>query len=222
MTSSARPFIIRGGAARTQGGAWHLDNLAGARKGGLPVPDPAAEAAAAHGKEIADAYSHGFEEGRREGEHTEQARLRKSAQSVVDALDVIRSSEERWSGALEENIGALACAVARHIVDREIASDPELVSRLVKRAIAEFRIDQPVRVRVNPNDLSIIEAAARPDAAISEDGEPASTNARDLHWIGDPRIASGGCVVEGRERIVDGRVDTALERAYRRVAYHHA
>jgi flagellar assembly protein FliH len=215
MTSSARPFIIRGGAAGIPGGKWRLDNLAGARPGDTPVPDPAAEAAAAHGKEVADAYSHGFEEGRREGEHAEQARLRNSLRSVVDALDVIRSSEERWNGALEENIGALSCAIARHIVDREIAADPELVTRLVKRAVAEFRIDQPVRVRVNPNDLSIIEANADPADAADE-------AARDVHWIGDPRIASGGCVVEGRERIVDGRVDTALERAYRRIAYHHA
>jgi len=192
-----------------------LDSLAIARTVDAPAPDPVAEAAAAHEKEISDAYSHGFEEGRREGEHAEQARLRNSMHSVVDALEVIRSSEERWNGALEENIGALSCAIARHIVDREIASDPELVSRLVKRAVAEFRIDQPVRVRVNPNDLSIIEANT--DAASDAEDE-----ARDVHWIGDPRIASGGCVVEGRERIVDGRVDTALERAYRRIAYHHA
>ena len=129
---------------------------------------------------------------------------------------MIRASEERWNGALEENIGALACAIARHIVDREITADSELVSRLVKRAVAEFRIDQPVRVRVNPNDLSIIEANS--DSADAGTGK----TARDVHWIGDPRIGIGGCVVEGRERIVDGRVDTALERAYRRIAYHHA
>ena len=215
MTSSARPLVIRGGAARTQGAAWRPDSLAGLRAGGAAPPDPAAVAAAAHDKDVADAYAHGFDEGRREGEHAEQARLRNTVDAVVDALDVIRSSEERWNGALEENIGALACAVARHIVDREIAADPELVSRLVKRAIAEFRIDQPVRVRVNPNDLSIIEANV--DSAPAADDRP-----HDVHWIGDPRIAAGGCVVEGRERIVDGRVDTALERAYRRVAYHHA
>lgn len=219
MTSSARPFIIRGGTARGQGGTWRLDSLAVAKHAPVEERDPAVEAAAAHGKEVAEAYSLGFEEGRREGEHAEQARLRNSALTVVDALDVIRSSEERWNGALEENIGALACAIARHIVDREIASDPELVSRLVKRAVAEFRIDQPVRVRVNPNDLSIIEANSDPvPAQAGEDAQPA----HDMHWIGDPRIASGGCVVEGRERIVDGRVDTALERAYRRIAYHHA
>ena len=27
----------------------------------------------------------------------------------------------------------------------------------------------------------------------------------------------GGCLVEGRERIIDGRVDTSLERAYRSI-----
>ncbi len=216
MTSSARPFILRSGGPRTKGGSWRPDNLAGAKPLSMEPVDPAIEIKAAHDREVADAYSLGFEQGRREGEHTEQARLRNSLRSVVDALDTLRTSEERWNGALEENIGALACAIARHIVDREIASDPELVSRLVKRAIAEFRVDQPVRVRVNPNDLSIIDA----NKDIVEPGtdEPA----HDAHWIGDPRIASGGCVVEGRERIVDGRVDTALERAYRRIAYHHA
>jgi flagellar assembly protein FliH len=217
MTSSARPFIIRGGASASHSGTWRLDSLARTKNSAPLQPvDPAVEAAALHEKEISDAYTLGFEEGRREGEQAEQARFRNSLHSVTDALDVIRSSEERWNGALEENIGALACAIARHIVDREIAADPELVSRLVKRAVSEFRIDQPVRVRVNPNDLSIIEATE--EIVEPGTGDPA----RELHWIGDPRIASGGCVVEGRERIVDGRVDTALERAYRRIAYHHA
>lgn len=214
MTSSTRSFILRGRAASNRGGSWRLDSLAAVSPMLETIEDPAAVAAAAHGKEVADAYSHGFEEGRREGEHAEQARLRNSLASATDALEVIRSSEERWNGALEENIAALACAIARHIVDREIAADPDLVSRLVKRAVAEFRIDQPVRVRVNPNDLSVIEANTEP--------ADAGDSTHEVHWIGDPRIATGGCVVEGRERIVDGRVDTALERAYRRIAYHHA
>jgi flagellar biosynthesis/type III secretory pathway protein FliH len=43
-----------------------------------------------------------------------------------------------------------------------------------------------------------------------------------MSWVPDARIARGGCVVEGRERIVDGRVDSALERVYRRLAHRHA
>ena len=212
----ARPFIVRGGVSRSHGGAWKLDSLAQARAQVAVAVDPAAEAAAEHGRQVHESYALGFEEGLREGELHEQARLRTSLGAVTEALETIRAGEERWNGALEENISALACAIARHIVDREIATDPELVSRLVKRAVGEFRIDSPVRVRVNPNDLSVIEANTDMSAVAPD--EPS----HDMHWIGDPRIASGGCVVEGRERIVDGRVDTALERAYRRIAYHNA
>jgi flagellar biosynthesis/type III secretory pathway protein FliH len=35
-------------------------------------------------------------------------------------------------------------------------------------------------------------------------------------------VERGGCVIEGRDRIVDGRVDTALERIYRGLSGHHA
>jgi flagellar biosynthesis/type III secretory pathway protein FliH len=45
---------------------------------------------------------------------------------------------------------------------------------------------------------------------------------RPAHWIADAQVKSGGCVVEGRDRIVDGRVDTALERVYRRLAHQNA
>jgi flagellar biosynthesis/type III secretory pathway protein FliH len=40
--------------------------------------------------------------------------------------------------------------------------------------------------------------------------------------MADSRIQPGGCVVEGRERIIDGRVDTALERLYRQLSGNNA
>ena len=74
-----------------------------------------------------------------------------------------------------------------------------------------------MRVRVNPHDLSLL---SLPNA---EDGQPVSIAPnRDVRWLADLRIHPGGCVVEGRERIVDGRVDTALERLYRKLTDHDA
>jgi flagellar biosynthesis/type III secretory pathway protein FliH len=64
---------------------------------------------------------------------------------------------------------------------------------------------------VNPLDLSLLTANAISDAG-------AVTGNRDASWLADPRVSRGGCLIEGRDRIVDGRVDTALERAYRRMA----
>src|SRR5581483_5312930 len=109
----------------------------------------------------------------------------------------------------EENVAALAVIVARQLISREVSLDPELVADLVRRALTEFPIDQSVRIRVNPLDLSLLTLGA------GADGSPLApiTGARDVTWQADPRISRGGALVEGRDRIIDGRVDTALERA---------
>jgi flagellar assembly protein FliH len=93
-----------------------------------------------------------------------------------------------------------------------VSLDRELVADLVRRALTEFPIEQTVRIRVNPLDLAALTVNAE-----AEQLAPITLN-RDASWLADPRVARGGCLVEGRDRIVDGRVDTALERAYRRMA----
>jgi len=194
--------------AGRQAEPWCLDDFAFPPPAESPVsaPDP-----------IADAYALGFEEGRREGEVAEQARLRAARRTTEEALDVIRANEERWSDSIDENIIALAIAAARHVVDRELAIDPALVGQIVARALEAFPIDQPVRVRLNPGDLAVLSADDTPSL-----DDLAGVPGRSAHWIADARVVSGGCIVEGRDRIVDGRVDSALERVYRRLTHQHA
>jgi flagellar biosynthesis/type III secretory pathway protein FliH len=221
--SSGRPGVIRPDAASTA--RWTLDDLEVAP----PLPDPsrlptpvppapavatpdaAAADAAAHDLPLAEAYAQGFEEGRLEGEAAEQARLRTAVRAAAEALDALRAGEAHWTGQIEANIVALAVAVARHVVGRELATDPSFVRGLVRQALAEFPLEQPLRVRVHPQDVPLLEAAA------PEDEDPLLAGGREARWVPDPTIARGGCIVEGRERIIDGRVDTALERIYRRL-----
>lgn len=161
---------------------------------------------------ITDACTAAYERGRAEGALAESARLRSAVEAAEAALDSIRANEARWQESTSANIAALAVAVARHVVGRELATDAGTVAELVRRALAEFPIDQPMRVRVNPQDLSLLSLP-------SPQGGDAIAIApnRDVRWMADGRILAGGCVVEGRERIIDGRVDTALERLYRRL-----
>ncbi len=181
-----------------------------------PAPSPAKPETTAEDR-IAEAYSLGFEEGRLEGERGERARLASAVQAVRDAMESIAIGEERWTSAIEENIASLAAVIARHVIEREISSDPTVITKLVRRALAEFPVEQAVRVRLNPHDVIVIES-------LSESGMEAALDepVRAVAWIGDNRVAPGGCVVEGRERIVDGRIDTALERAYRRLSRSNA
>ena len=155
----------------------------------------------------------GFDAGFAQGEAAAMTRLRTAIDAAEGAVDTMRANEAEWQQAVAENVSALAVAVAHHVVGRAIDTDPAIVAGLVKRALAEFPIDQPVRVRVNPEDLSLL---SLPDAA---GGAPiAIAPNRDVRWLADARIVPGGCMVEGRDRIIDGRVDTALERVYRQLA----
>jgi flagellar biosynthesis/type III secretory pathway protein FliH len=177
-----------------------------------PVSDSEAAAAAEY-----DVYRRGYDEGRADGELAERARLRLARQAAEEALEAVDAGRASWTDSAQENVIALGVAIARHIIDRELTNDPAIVTRLVEKALAEFPIDQPLRIRVHPDDLAVLEALDAP--ALRAVGERGGRTAR---WHADARVTPGGCVVEGRDRIVDGRIDTALERVYRRLTHSHA
>lgn len=162
---------------------------------------------ARHAIELSRAEAAAYSRGRADGEEAARAGVDEeigSAMAVLsDALDSVQLHEARWLGNAEENIAALAVMVARHIVQREVSADPSFVRDVVQSAMAQYPLDQELTIRINPEDFH----ACR--ASIEDAGR------REIRWISDVAILRGGCLMEGRERIIDGRVDTALERAYR-------
>jgi flagellar biosynthesis/type III secretory pathway protein FliH len=82
------------------------------------------------------------------------------------------------------------------------------VAQLVASALARYPADQEVTIRLAPDDMAL----CRPILEAAPYGE------RTLRWIADASINRGGCLTEGRERIIEGRIDTALERIYRALA----
>jgi flagellar biosynthesis/type III secretory pathway protein FliH len=163
---------------------------------------------------LQDAYERGVQDGRHAGEAAEASRLRHAVQAVTEALTSLHADADKWVGNAEENICALAIAIARQVIGREVASDKSSLSDMVRQALDEFPLDQPLTLRVNPGDLQAIHAAFHAAGELS----PLAAR-KEVQWLPDPRIAAGGCLIEGRDRIVDGRVDTALERLYRRLTY---
>lgn len=197
-------------------GAWTLHELTLPATADVPSRAQTLAVAQVSAEERARLIDEGYARGLADGEAKARAA---AAGSLSEALEMVREITTRVSEAsalapdvLEENIAALAVIVARQIVAREVTLDRELVANLVRRALTEFPIDQGVRIRVNPVDLSLLSVTGGADKSSP------ITGSRDASWFADPRVTRGGCIVEGRERIVDGRVDTALERAYRRMA----
>lgn len=156
----------------------------------------------------ADAYARGRADGERAARQMLDEQLAAALTALDEATQSVAMHEARWVGNAEENIAALAVSVARHIVQREIVVDPAIVAQLVSTAIAQYPVEQEITVRLSPDDLSLCRQIIEADLG----------GARLVRWIPDASIDRGGCLTEGRERIIDGRVDTALERIYRSLA----
>jgi len=165
--------------------------------------DAQARLAVERSRAEAAAYSRGRADGERAARAGVDEEIASAMALLSDALNSVQLHESRWVSNAEENIAALAVMVARHIVQHEVSVDPSFVSDVVQSALAQYPLDQVITIRINPADLN----ACR--ASLNDVGR------REIRWISDAAILRGGCLMEGRERILDGRVDTALERAYR-------
>ncbi|WP_309671620.1 FliH/SctL family protein [Gemmatimonas sp.] len=198
--------------------AWSLDEFAVADGFGeftpaetrVPAQTPSdleadfqARLAVERSRSEAAAYSRGRADGERAARAGVDEEIASAMALLSEALNNVQLHESRWVSNAEENIAAIAVMVARHIVQREVNADPSFVRDVVQSAMAQYPLDQEITIRINPDDLN----ACR--ASIEEAGR------REIRWISDASILRGGCLMEGRERIIDGRVDTALERAYR-------
>ena len=156
----------------------------------------------------AAAYAHGQADGEKLAWAELLPRVEFIAQALGAALADVRLHQARWTANAEENLAVLAVAVARQLIAREVETDATIVSGLVQRALAQFPLDQQVTVRLHPDDAnSCIELL-----------QPSEGNKfHEIRWATDTQVHRGGCMVEGRERIIDGRIDTALERIYQSI-----
>lgn len=154
----------------------------------------------------AAAYAKGYGDAEAAARDTMATQLSTAFAALADATASVQVHTSRWTANAEENIAALAVIVAHSIIQREVSVDQSIVREIVQRALIQFPIDQTVSVRLHPDDVASCDDLVRtgPDA-----------QRRDVRLVADQHILRGGCLAEGRERIIDGRVDTALERAYR-------
>jgi flagellar biosynthesis/type III secretory pathway protein FliH len=171
-----------------------------------PEPEGAPEDRAA---QVEAAYQRGLSDG-----SALQARSQREMDDAIAALGVavegLSSIAAEVRSRLGANLPALALAVARHLLQREIEADPGVMHRLVEQALAATPLSGSVTVRIHPEDLA---ALGNVDAL-----RPAGSTI-ELSWIPDAALLRGGCVVESTTSVIDGRVDEALLSLYERLGH---
>ena len=136
--------------------------------------------------------------------------------ALLEWNDLLLDARECRDGALsgiEQDVLRLSVKIAEKIIGREIKRDPGTLADIVATALRNVRRNELVTLRVNPADAGTVESQR-------EKLDPAG-RARFLEVVADPRVATGGCVIESESGAVDAQLETqlrVLERALLRRA----
>ena len=179
-----------GGAARARGPSLRQPpDTAGASENGVRGAEAAIEAAR--------------EEGRLEGETAGATRARQSLEPVIANLNAILGELSAQRGRVraeaEEDAVKLAVAIARRVLYREIATDPDAILGLVKAAFQKLNARDTHRLRLSPADR----------AAIEEHRELLDLPPK-LEIAADPALTAGSAVFETTRGELDASIDTQL------------
>lgn len=138
-----------------------------------------------------------------------------AARVFEDLVEAWREASAEWLARLEDNVFALSIAVARHVLQEELCADPKKIQGVVRAALQKASVwDEPVRVRLHPDDVAVIKAIK------SKDFQALLAGCKDVEWVSDDSLQRGECLVEGASKLIDGRIDVALQSLYEQIGDH--
>jgi len=83
-----------------------------------------------------EAYREGFELGKKEGRDAGQQEIKKAVANLGRVIDAFSNPLQEVDARVEQELVALALAVARQIIRRELKTDPGQVIAVVREALA--------------------------------------------------------------------------------------
>lgn len=168
--------------------------------------DPRA-AAAARDAAVEEGYAEGYAAGMAAAQQQiadanadHARRCAMALQALTDAVADLQRREATSLLDVADQTAALALQIAEVVLDREIASAADPGRDAIARAIALAPEEGDVTIRLNPADVAAL------------DGVDDLVPGRGVTVIGDPSVASGGCLIGVGATRIDAQIPTALAR----------
>jgi flagellar assembly protein FliH len=155
-------------------------------------------------EEEAEARTHAaYNQGLAAGEAAALQRMQQKLDPVLSGLNAmiaeLASSRKRIRAEAEDDAVKLSIAIARRVLYRELATDPEAILGLVKAAFSKLNARETNRLRVSPSD-----AAAIQEHRAKLQLPPA------LEITSDGSLTPGSAIFETTRGELDASVDTQL------------
>jgi len=154
--------------------------------------------------DLSAAREEAYEEGYHKGQAAAREELEQAMDTVSSLVKELQGARPRVFEASRNDLIDLldGCLDWLHLTT--IASDRELVVRVVDAVLEDFDSDVPITIRLNPRDHRTL------SDEIDAGTRPWST--WDLTLLPDTAIEPGGCVVDAPEGRVDATVTERLSR----------
>jgi len=165
-----------------------------------PAPQPAAPDADAERERVErEAYQRGFGEGKALGKEQAVAELAPVMDRLGRSLVSLSSLRSRIRKDAEKELLALAIAVARRVVHRELTLDPESMGGLIKVALDKLQAREACRVRVNPAQEEAVRASL-----------DRFSTAHKIEVVTDASLQSGDLLFETAHGTLDASIEAQL------------
>jgi len=145
------------------------------------------------------AYQQGLQEGRAAAQQDMFAQLDVVNVRLARTIEELTGLRQRFRHEAEEDLVALALAIARRILHRELTIAPEALLGLVKAALEKIDGRELHSVRVRPEDAAMIQQH------FEKMGLP-----RRVEVIGDPGLERGAAILDSSRGALDASVETQL------------
>ena len=149
--------------------------------------------------------------GLREGEAAGRARAMGEVQPVIERLartiDEVAGLRARLRAEAEADLVQLSLAIAKRILRREMAIDPDALHGLILGALAKLQGQEIARVRVHPSHAAALTACLRQNL-----------NTDRIEVITDPSREAGSVLFETPRGNLDAGVESQLQEIERGLA----
>ena len=162
-----------------------------------------AEAEARAAQIMRNAMEAGYLEGRAEGLRAAEEQCADYLKRLAELAHQAIINREKMVKDTEEELAALAIAIAEKVLRRQIAIDPSVVLSLVESALEKVPAGDSVQILAHPDDVDFIK---------SKWSEVRGAVAFGPNWelVPDEKVGRGGCIIQTRGGMVDGRIQVQL------------
>jgi len=178
-----------------------------AGKEGPDVDALIAQLEAQHQQKIREAHAAGVREGETAGRNRAAAEVQPVVERLGRSIQEIASLRGRLRREAEADVVQLALAIARRVVRRELAVDPDALRGLAMAALEKLQGQELSRVKVHPSQAGMVASCLQQNPAGSR-----------VEVLPDPSQEPGSAIFETTRGNLDASVDAQLQEIERGLA----